>query len=1421
MSDGCYQLTPSASNRSGSVWSINRINLTEPFTVSGRINFGTTSWFSQGADGIAFALQRTTNTSTGTGAGMGVAWINPSLIVEFDTYQNGYDPNYDHIAINKHGDPDHNTGNNLAGPVQIINGNNNAQDGNWHDYRITWDPTTETITVDIDCQQRISWSGDVLQNIFNNDPNVYWGFSSATGNRFTYHQVCIDATNLFEIPDTAMCQGETIAIDLPLTGTNYSLGSWSPTTGIVNANAPTPTFSPSATTEYVVTYEGTCNEEETDTFTITVEDAPTVDLGNDTSVCGTAQVTLDAGNPGSTYSWSNGANSQTIDVGVGTYDVEVTSPTGCVGRDTIVISASGALSVSLGNDTNVCGAAQVTLDAGNAGSTYLWNTGATSQTINAPIGTYDVEVTAPSGCVGRDTIVISAGGGLVVDLGNDTAVCNGALVNLDAGHPGSTYSWNPTGTTAQTLNIGPGTIDVLVTSPTGCTGRDTIVISIGGGMSTDLGNDTSICGAVNLLLDAGNTGANYTWNTGATSQTLAASAIGTYYVDVELNGCTATDTIVISSGTGPAVTLPNDFSLCTGNDSVITASTTAANFLWNTGATADSITGSPGQTYSVEVWDDPACISRDTVVISTSASSTVSLPNDFSFCVGDSVTIVASPAGNLTWSTGSTADSITVNIGGTYWVEKDAGSACAARDSISILANAAVTVDLGPDQSSCSGTGINLTAGPPGLIYLWSTGETTRSISTNGKGQYWVELTTLSGCVRSDTINITAGNSLSVNLGPDSSICTGSISLDAGHPGSTYLWNTGATSQQISVSAAGTYDVLVTDGTGCEGRDTIVVSTGTAPIVNLGSDSSFCGAVNLNLDAGNAGSTYLWTGGSTNQTLAVNNAGTYIVEVTSPSGCTSSDTIIVSSTASNLTVDLGPDTSFCAPYNYTVNAGNPGASYSWSTGGTNQSINITAAGSYWVTVSNGSCSSSDTVIVSTSAAPALDLGPDDSVCEGETFTIDAGIPGATYTWSTAETSQSIDVTTSGTYSLDLSLNGCNASDDITITFVPLPIINITTSKPFPCDGDTITVSTGNNVDQHTWMDGSTALTYTTTTNHHVSVTVVNGAGCQSSDGLIVNFETVNIDINDAFYHCAGSSTTIGPNTTDNNLNYTWGSSGDNGDGTLTTEENGVHIINAVSQNLCGVSDTVELFSIDLPSITLSGDTAGCDGELLSIQATAPPGQISWSNGSSSSDIIVSDSGLYVATVTTLSNGLECSASDSINVHLYSYPTTYDEIVVKHCFEFDPVKVISANVSALNIDWEHSDAVGNTAAIMDEGTYTMFAYNHENCVSEQKFRVEEVCPVRYFVPNSFTPDGNGLNDHFSLNVKNVVNYELTIFNRWGEIVFTSNDPTESWNGTMNNEAVQEDVYVWRASYSGFDQDGRLSSKNLTGTVTVIR
>lgn len=194
----CYTLTDAENTQSGSVWNMNKIQLSSSFEFKFEVYLGCKD--NDGADGIAFMLQPI-STNIGTqGGGIGYDGVRPSVAIELDTWQNNEnnDPYYDHISIQINGDIRHGGSNNIAGPVSATLNNSNIEDCQWHTFTIRWDADNKILSAYIDGELRVSATIDLVKDVFNNDPSVYWGFTSATGGANNHQRFCTSLRAGFE-----------------------------------------------------------------------------------------------------------------------------------------------------------------------------------------------------------------------------------------------------------------------------------------------------------------------------------------------------------------------------------------------------------------------------------------------------------------------------------------------------------------------------------------------------------------------------------------------------------------------------------------------------------------------------------------------------------------------------------------------------------------------------------------------------------------------------------------------------------------------------------------------------------------------------------------------------------------------------------------------------------------------------------------------------------------------------------------------------------------------------------------------------------------------------------------------------------------------------------------------------------------------
>ncbi|MGN6541705.1 MAG: lectin-like domain-containing protein [Ginsengibacter sp.] len=206
----CYQLTTDKMWQGGSVWQSTKIDLNDPFDFKFNVFLGYLD--PEGADGIVFMLQQQSANLSAQGGGMGFEGVTPSVGIALDTWQNleNNDPVYDHISIQKNGIIKH--GNDLAGPIPASATNDNIEDGAWHVLQIKWDPGTKTLSTYFDGVFRLSTQTNLIADIFNNDPMVYWGFSAATGGKYNIQKFCTALNPIYStgLTNNEVCHGTPV-----------------------------------------------------------------------------------------------------------------------------------------------------------------------------------------------------------------------------------------------------------------------------------------------------------------------------------------------------------------------------------------------------------------------------------------------------------------------------------------------------------------------------------------------------------------------------------------------------------------------------------------------------------------------------------------------------------------------------------------------------------------------------------------------------------------------------------------------------------------------------------------------------------------------------------------------------------------------------------------------------------------------------------------------------------------------------------------------------------------------------------------------------------------------------------------------------------------------------------------------------------
>lgn len=600
------------------------------------------------------------------------------------------------------------------------------------------------------------------------------------------HNIGLDDITIMEQPmayagivnasSTLICGGNTTTLDV----SSY-IGSiqWQMSSDnvsfidIAGATASTHNTAPIWDTTYyraVLTGAGTiCIEKDTSAIIqVDILPTPSVNLGPDTVVCGPLSHVLDIGAQaiGTSIQWDNGSTGQTRTVTAnGTYWVTATSIYTCQVSDTINVSFATPIVASAGSNLAICQGDTVPLVA-TGGVDYLWSTNETNDTILVlpPVDTtFYVEVTGANGCKDYSSVDVNVTAKPIVDLGNDSASC-GPVV-LDAQNAGSSFNWQD-GSSSSTLTASTSGYYWVDVTNSGCVSRDSIQITINPLPVINLGPDTALCGS--LILDAGNNGSTYNWNTTENTQTISADSTATYSVIVTSPfGCTNADTIAVNITTAPISNLNSNISVC-GNSYILDAANTGSTYLWSNSSSSQTITATTSGIYWVDITNIWGCTSRDSVNLSLNTSPTVNLGPDKLQCGGSVILDAGTGYTNYNWSIGATTQTITVATSGVFIVSVKDINGCTDIDTIAVSIYPNAVISAGSDKTVCQGQPVTLTASG-GVSYSWSPlGLTGNPVTFNPSANttYYVTGTTSNGCTSTDSVLVT------VNPAPNASFST-------------------------------------------------------------------------------------------------------------------------------------------------------------------------------------------------------------------------------------------------------------------------------------------------------------------------------------------------------------------------------------------------------------------------------------------------------------------------------------------------------------------------------------------------------------------------------------------------------------------------------------------------------------------------
>ncbi len=593
---------------------------------------------------------------------------------------------------------------------------------------------------------------------------------------------------------------------------------------------------------------------------------------------GTTTTTLTGGVAPVTYLWNNGnTNSNLSALCSGTYSIVATDANGCTVSETIVIiDQSETISCTISKTNVTCngaqnGTASVNVTQGTAPFTYLWSNGKTTSGISGlGVGTFTVTVSNINGCSSSCQVIITqpvkVGCNITVAANALCGACTGSLVADQQNTVGTvTFLWSNGATTKTITNLCAGTYTVTVSRTNGCSsscsavvGNTLIPITISKTIVNNNACNNTCNGSVSVTATGG-TSYTYLWSNGATTATAAQLCQGFYTVTVtDISGCTGTTSAEVKGKTTNVLatitnqTIPKCGTPCIGKLKVNGSGGTQYSYIWSTNPakTAQTISNICPGTYTVTVTDVSGCTATASIqlfpyvnTLNCSVLPTMNTSCNLNTCNGTGTLSVANGSGNYTylWNT-IPVQTTSVGTGlcsGSYVVTvTDISSNCTS-SCLAKLQDIPSSMICGVQQLqsiSCNGGSngsikVNVTNPGPNLVYLWSNGATTATVTGLAKGTYRVTVTDGNGCTTScsrivsepSVLKVVATSSSAKCLQP----CNGKIQLavSGGIAPYVYVWSNGSnTSNKDTTLCPGTYTVTVTDARGCTKSISVTIS---------------------------------------------------------------------------------------------------------------------------------------------------------------------------------------------------------------------------------------------------------------------------------------------------------------------------------------------------------------------------------------------------------------------------------------------------------------------------------------------------------------------------------------------------------------------------------------------------------------------
>lgn len=1045
----------------------------------------------------------------------------------------------------------------------------------------------------------------------------------------------------------------------------------------------------------------------------------------------------------------------------------------------------------------------------------------------AALGTYNVSLTITdlSGCTNEYSHNVVIADSIQLSAVLNEPPCNGGNngsieiipssgFGPSAGYGGYSYDWSDGTSLATNVGITAGTYTVTVSDGV-CNTVGEYTLDQPTPLTASTSATDASCGAMNGSVTISISGGtppyqNVSW-AGVAGYTRTGLGPNTYIADFEdANGCSALLQYTATVGNLPcginSSVSSTDVSCNGGSNGSITLTVTGgssgANVSWNGGAyTGFTISGLPAGIYNYTYTDN--------------------IPgNTFS----GSVTISEPPV--------------------------------AMQGTLTTLNTSCDGINDGSAVASVTA------GGTPGYTYNWSR-PLPGSPVVNGlaPGAISVTITDNLGCEAIMNGNITGPPQLQLNITAVDDSCyqsgTGSAMANAsgGNPPYTYAWSNVSSAQNNIELGVGTYTVTVTDDKGCTITGTTSISEPQPFSYTLNSENINCtgdadGSIEIaNLSGGTMPYSYDWSPSTATGPNPVGlDTGKYVITVSDANNCSFTDSVTITEPDSALTVVSSfTDITCFGANNGTATIEISGGTRPYTYLGTpipSDSITIEnlPPGSFSGNIqdANGCSVFLSANIVEPAHIEFTEVHTDLSCFGGNDGTITTNAVGGTtpysYEWSDTVFSQNRTDLLPGIYEVTLSdSNSCTETLSIEI-LEPAEVPLIVDVIDADCFGDlgsaTALPSEGSGPYDYEWDNSADNTATVALINGNHNVTAISSEGCvQTANFSIGSQPQITLQVSSDNPLCNGDSTgniNVNVGGGAGGFTYTWTPSIGNNTN-ITGLPAGDYTLEVLDQNNCSTDTTITLSEPDLLTATLSTQDEVCFGDNNgSINVNAQGGtaayNYNWNDSGSGSSRDNLSPGAYSVTITD-ANGCTVTISDSVSAALPIWvrtDTSVYRIYAGQTIEINSESFTNGN-TVTQYNWEPiigidcADCASVNASPLETQTYTLSIVDEDGCTADTTFEIIVRNDQVFYVPSAFTPNGDGVNETFSVKSDGVVDFKFQIFDRWGNLVFETTDVNEEWDGTFRGSALPPDVFVYRV-YADFLDKSSLRKK---GSLTLIK